>query len=86
IQLSPVAKIITGSLSALLIIFGFIFGIIGLCGVRRHGKKGILGKAIAGTCINCILIIFMIIGIFMFKKMAQRTKEIEQRTEQQQAQ
>ena len=84
IQLSPIAKIITGSFSTLLIILGFIFGIIGLCGVRRHGKKGLLAKAIIGTCVNGILIVFMIFSLFMFKKMAERARENQQQTEQQQ--
>jgi len=85
VQLSPIAKIITGSLSTLLIILGFIFGIVGLCGVRHHGKKGLLSKAFIGTCINGILIVFMIFSFFMFKKMAERARENRQQTEQQQS-
>ena len=86
-QSSPLVGIITGSLSILLIVLGFVFGIIALAGVPRYGKKGILGRGIAGVCINGILIVFMIISIPMYKKMAERAKEIQkQKMEQQQTQ
>jgi ABC-type molybdate transport system permease subunit len=83
-QLSPLAHIIVGSLSIILILLGFIFGIIGLVGVRRHGKKGILGRSIAGVCINGILIALMVISIPMYKRMAERAKEIQQHKSEQQ--
>jgi ABC-type molybdate transport system permease subunit len=87
-QASPSAKIITGSLCILLIVLGFVFGIVSLFGVRRHGKKGILGRAIAGICINGILIALMVISIPGLMKAAARAKEMRQRqnSEQQQTQ
>ena len=86
-QLSPTVRIITGSVCILFFLLGFIFGIIALAGVRRYGKKGIFGRAIAGICINGILIAVMIISIPMMKKMAERAKEIQkQKMEQQQTQ
>lgn len=86
-QLSPLAHIIVGSLSIILILLGFIFGIIGLVGVRRHGKRGILGRSIAGICINGILIGLMIISIPMYKRMSDRAREIQRhKMEQQQTQ
>ena len=66
-QLPPVAKIISGSLSMLLILLGFVFGIVALFGMRRHGSRGIIGWAIAGTLINGILILFMIIAFLVTK-------------------
>lgn len=86
-QASPLVKIITGSLCVLLIVLGFVFGIVALFGVRRHGKKGILGRAIAGIAINGVIIAFMIISIPMYMKAAERAKEMQrQKMEQQQAQ
>ena len=83
-QLPPLAAIIVGSISIVLILLGFIFGIIGLLGVRRYGKKGILGRSIAGICINGILIALMVISIPMYKRMAERAKEIQQQKSEQQ--
>jgi hypothetical protein len=83
-QLPPLAGIIVGSINIVLILLGFIFGIIGLVGVRRYGKKGILGRSIAGICINGILIALMIISIPRYKKMAERGKENQQQKSEQQ--
>lgn len=84
---SPLVGIITGSVCTILILLGFVFAIIALLGIRHHGKKGILGRAIAGLCINGILIAFIIISIPMYKKMAERAKEMQrQKMEQQQPQ
>jgi hypothetical protein len=86
-QLPPLARGIAGISCILLILLGFIFGIIALFGIRRYGKRGILGRAIAGLCINGILIVFMIASIPMYKKMAERAKEMQrQKMEQQQPQ
>jgi multisubunit Na+/H+ antiporter MnhE subunit len=78
------AHIIVGSLSIVLILLGFIFGIIALIGVHRYGRKRILGRSIAGICINGILIALMVISIPMYKRMAERAKEIQQQKSEQQ--
>jgi len=83
-QLPPLAHIIVGSLSIVLILLGFIFGIIALFGVRHYGKKRILGRSIAGICINGVLIALMVISIPMYKRMAERAKEIQQQKSEQQ--
>jgi ABC-type molybdate transport system permease subunit len=83
-QSSPLVGIITGSVTILLIVSGFIFGIIALAGVPRYGKKGILGRGIAGVCINGILIAIMIISIPMYIRMAERAKAIQQQKLEQQ--
>ena len=77
-QASPLVKIITGSLCVLLIVLGFVFGIVALSGARRHGRKGILGRAIAGVCINGILIALMAVSIPGFIKMAERANQMRQ--------
>lgn len=86
-QATPLVKIITGSLCVLLIVLGFVFGIVALFGVRRHGRKGIFGRAIAGVCVNGILIAFMAVSIPGFMQAAERAKERQrQNSEQQQTQ
>jgi hypothetical protein len=76
-QTSPLMGMITGGLSILLIVLGFVFGIIALSGVRRHGRKGILGRAIAGIIINGFLIAVMILSIPAWRKAAARAKQAE---------
>ncbi len=73
-QASAAVNIITGSLSVLLIVLGFAFGVAALFGIRRHGKKGIMGRAVSGVCINGILIVFMAISIPVLMKAAERAK------------
>ena len=36
---------------------GVLFGMVALCGIRRHGVTGILGKALAGFFIFVLLAI-----------------------------
>jgi hypothetical protein len=77
--------VVLGGTSILLILAGFVLGIVALIGTRKHGRKGIFGKAVAGISINGILILFMLISIPAFKKMAEQAKEMRrQRMEQQQ--
>jgi hypothetical protein len=83
-QLPPLVGIIIGSLNIVLILLGFIFGIIALFGMRNYGKRRILGRSIAGICINGILIALMVISIPRYKKMAERAKEIQQQKSEQQ--
>jgi ABC-type molybdate transport system permease subunit len=84
-QATPLAKLITGCLSVLLILSGFILGIVALLGTRRYGKKGIMGRAVAGICINGVIIAFMIISIPTYMKAAERAKEMQrQKMEHQQ--
>ena len=79
--------IVLGGTSALLILAGFVLGIVALIGTKKHGRKGIFGRAIAGICINGIVIFLMVIALPSFNKAAQRAKEMHnQRIEQQQTQ
>lgn len=83
-QASPLVKIVTGSFCVLLIVLGFVFGIVALLGVRRHRHKGILGRAVAGVCINGILIVLMLASIPIFMKAAERAKERQRQNSEQQ--
>ena len=79
------AVLIIGCVSTLLILAGFVLGVVALFGTRGYGKKGILGRAIAGVCINGFLILMMLLAIPRFMRMAQqaRAAEAQQQTEQQ---
>lgn len=87
-QATPLARIIVGLVCVIFILLGFGLGIIALMGVRRHGKKEIFGRAIAGICINGILVAFMIISIPRLMRAAERAKQMRQQqgAEQQQTQ
>jgi len=71
------AAIILGCVSTLLILAGFVLGIIALFGMKKYGKKGILGRAIAGICINGFLILMMLIAIPRFMRMAQQARDAQ---------
>lgn len=85
VQGNRIAMIILGGTSILLYLAGFVFGIVALVGTKRHGRKGIFGRAVAGICINGIVILLMLVSIPVFKKMAENAKAVrQQRMEQQQ--
>jgi tetratricopeptide (TPR) repeat protein len=82
-SLSSLAKLIGGLFCILLILLGFVFGILALC-LPRNGATGILWRAIAGLCVNAILIGLMLISIPVQMKMAERNQEIRERQMQHQ--
>ena len=69
-----IAMIILGLTSVLLVIGGLILGIVALVATRRHGREGILGRALAGTCINGFIILMMLISTFGFMKAMEKAK------------
>jgi hypothetical protein len=70
-----IAMIILGLTSMLLIISGLVLGIVALASTKKHGRAGIFGRALAGTCINGLLVLFMLIGIPGLMKAAERARE-----------
>jgi riboflavin transporter FmnP len=82
---SRAGAFILGCVSTFLILAGFVLGIVALCGMKKHGRKGILGKAVAGVCINGILVLGMVLAIPMFIKLANQAKaaQAQQQMEQQ---
>ena len=84
VQGNRAGMIILGGTCTLLILLGFIFGFVALAGMKKHGKQGILGKAIAGICINGIIILFMLIAIFAFIQAAHHARENQQQQQGQQ--
>jgi|GEM_PF-2595819 len=51
---------IIGIFAGLIMLSGILFGIIGLCGIPKYGKKGLLGKSIAGIAIPLVFIVLAI--------------------------
>lgn len=87
VQGNRIGMLVLGGTCTLLILAGFVFGIVGLVGAKKHGREGIFGRAIAGVCINGIIILFMLISIPGFIKAAERAKERQRmRMEQHQTQ
>ena len=77
--------IILGGTCTLFILLGFVFGIVALVGMKKHGKKGILGKAVAGVCINGFIIFLMLIAIPTFVRAARHAREMQQQEMEQQS-
>jgi len=61
-QMSRTVVLISGFACLTIIVAGFAMAIVGLCGVKRHGARGLLGKSIAGLLINGLLLILFVIG------------------------
>jgi hypothetical protein len=57
---------IIGSLPLLLIILGIALGIVALALIKRQEHKGIFGVALAGVCINSLLIVLLFVGPYFF--------------------
>jgi hypothetical protein len=84
VQGNRVGLIILGCIGTLFVFAGFVLGIMALIGTRKHGTRGILGRAIAGICINGIIICLMLIAIPGFKRAAELAKEQQQQGMEQQ--
>ena len=79
------AMMLLGALQMLLIISGLILGVAALMATKRHGRAGIFGMAMAGTCINGLLVLAMLIAIPGLMKAIERAKALQkQKTEQRQ--
>ena len=51
---------------------GFIFGIVALFGIPKHGSKGILAPAIVGLLINGLLLFIFFTNFFAARERAQQ--------------
>jgi hypothetical protein len=65
---SRVGMLIVGSITDVLVVSGFILGIIALVRTKKCGREGIFGKAIAGVCINGLLIAAILITVHVLTK------------------
>ena len=55
-----------GSLPLLLIFSGIALGIVALALIKRQDQKGMFGVALAGVCINSLLIVLLFVGPYFF--------------------
>jgi hypothetical protein len=60
-KFTPIEIIAVGLLAVLLILSGFVSGILALALVKRHERKGIFGRAIVGLSLNSLLLLLAII-------------------------
>jgi hypothetical protein len=58
------ARVIIELVALLLIVVGFVCGVVALFGIRTHGKSAILGPAIVGIIINGLLL-FIVVTNFL---------------------
>lgn len=56
-------EVIVGAISVLLILIGIASGIVALCGIPRHGRKGLLGRGIIGLAMNTAVVAFLVVGL-----------------------
>jgi len=70
------SPLIIDLLALVLIAVGFVFGIIALCGIPRHGPRGILGHALAGLVINGLLIFIFVTNFMAARANAQQQSRI----------
>lgn len=72
-------RMIIGVICCLLVLAGLVFGIIALCGVRRHNRGKVLAVGLPGLAINGALMCFIVIGFAQgfekARKRAERQRE-----------
>ncbi len=56
---------IFGVTEALFVVIGLTFGIIGVCGVRKYGSRGILIPSIVGIILNGLALLTVVFGLQM---------------------
>lgn len=81
------AMLALGLTSIAIIVGGFILGIVALISMRRYGREGVLGRALAGTCINGLLILLMLVTLanilnYVHSVKAKEPQQTEQHAEQ----
>ena len=68
VRRNHVSMMIVGSITNLLLVSGFILGVIALYRTKKCGREGIFGKAIAGVCINGLFIAGILITLHLLTK------------------
>lgn len=63
--LNPTFNLLMLMVMVFFLIAGFVFGIVALFGIRKHGRKGILKPAIAGIIVN-VSLISLFISLWVF--------------------
>jgi hypothetical protein len=68
------ARVIIELVSLLLMVVGFMFGVVALFGIRTHGKSGILAPAIVGIIINGLLLFIFVTNFLAASARAQQRR------------
>ncbi len=68
------ARVIIELVALLLIVAGLVFGVVGLFGMRTHGKSGILASAIVGILINGLLLLIFVTNFLAARARAQQQR------------
>ena len=63
---------VIGMLPLVLILVGLVLGIIALVQTGRYGRKGIFGKALAGVCLNSLLLVAITVGPVLYAHIVTR--------------
>jgi len=82
LQDNPVSMMIVGGMGVLLIVSGFILGVIALGRTKKCGAEGIFGKAAWGVCINGFFIVSMLLSIHLLTKYYIRLENERQKQRQ----
>ena len=69
-----VARVLIEVVAVLLIVVGFLLGVIALFGMRTHGKSGILAPAIVGIIINGLFLFLIVPGLLSAIARAQQQR------------
>lgn len=77
-----ISVMIVGSIVDLLIVSGFILGIIALVRTKKCGREGIFGKAIVGVCINGLFIVGILLTLHLLTKYSIQLTNDRQRQRQ----
>ena len=78
VQGNRMASLILGCTTTFIILAGFGLGIIALFKMKKYGRKGVFGWAVAGVCINGFFILVMLLSIPMYARMAQHNKAAQE--------
>jgi hypothetical protein len=66
-----------GGVAAISYVVAFILGIVALFGIRKHGRQGILVRAVLGIMINGLIIVFAISLIPMMATARERARAVQ---------
>lgn len=64
----PTTIVVIGLLPILLILSGLALGIIAMVQVKRHEQRSEFGMALAGVCINALLLALLAVGPFLLPR------------------
>lgn len=57
------APLVIGIVSLVVYVVGLVSGVVALFGVRKHGREGILGRAVLGVTLNSLIIACVVLCI-----------------------